>query len=68
MSNTATVDMNEGWTFTNVEQAEPVPTMTDNNDNWGIPENATTTDGWNAPPPAPLPKTSNLHWWGKSSP
>jgi len=43
MSNTATVDTNEGWTFTNVEQVE-LPTMTDNNDNWGIPDNATTTD------------------------
>jgi len=72
MSNTATVDTNEGWTFTNVEQADPeLPTMTDNN--WGIPDNATTTDGWNAPPPAPSPPRSaagqprandhaSLHW------
>jgi len=43
MSNTTTVNTNEGWTFTNIEQAE-LPTMTDNNDNWGIPDNATTTD------------------------
>jgi len=72
MSNTATVDTNEGWTFTNVKQAE-LPTMTNNNDNWGIPDNATTTDGWNAPPPAPSPPLStvgqpsandhaSLHW------
>jgi len=72
MSNTATVDTNKGWTFTNVEQAE-LPTMTDNNNNWGIPDNATTTDGWNAPPPAPSPPVSavgqpsandhaSLHW------
>jgi len=72
MSNTATVDTNEGWTFTNVEQAE-LRTMTDNNDNWGIPDNATTTDGCNTPPPAPSPPLSavgqpsandhaSLHW------
>jgi len=72
MSNTATVITNEGWTFTNVEQAE-LPMMPDNNDNWGIPDNATTTDGWNAPPPAPSPPLSavgqpsandhaSLHW------
>jgi len=72
MSNTTTVDTNEGCTFTNVEQAE-LPTKTDNNDNWGIPDKATTTDGWNAPQPAPSPPLSavgqpsandhaSLHW------
>ena len=72
MSNTAIVDTNEGWTFTNVKQAE-LPMMTNNNDNWAIPDNATTTDGWNAPPPAPSPPVSavgqpsandhaSLHW------
>ena len=74
MSTTATVDTNEGWTFTNVEQGDPeLPMMTDNNDNWGLPTNATTTDGWNAPLPAPSPPLSavgqpsandhaSLHW------
>jgi len=70
MSAAATVDTNEGWTFTNVEQAN---TETEQDNNWGIPANATTTDGWNAPPPAPSPPLSaagqpsandhaSLHW------
>jgi len=71
---TATVKAKEGGTFTNVEQANPeIPIMTENNDNWGIPTNATTTDGWNAPQPAPSPPLStvgqprannhaSLHW------
>jgi len=50
MSTTATVDANEGCTFTNAEQAN---TETEHDNDWGIPTNATTTDGWNAPPPAP---------------
>jgi len=70
MSTTTTVDANEGWTFTNAKQAN---TETEHDNNWGIPANATTTDGWNAPPPAPLPPLSaggqprtndhaSLHW------
>jgi len=52
MCTTATVDANEGWTFTNAEQAN---TETEHDNNWGIPANATTMDKWNAPPPAPSP-------------
>jgi len=55
MSTTTTVDANEGWTFTNAEQAN---TETEHDNNWGIPANATTTDGWNAPLPAPSPPLS----------
>jgi len=55
MSTTATVDANESWTFTNTEQAN---TKTEHYNNWGIPANATTTDRWNAPPPAPSPPLS----------
>jgi len=59
MSTTATVDANEGWTFTDVEQANhEFPIMTENDDNWGILANATTMDGWNAPPPPPSPPLS----------
>jgi len=50
MSTTATFDANEDWTFTNAKQAN---TETEHDNNWGIPANATITDGWNAPPPAP---------------
>jgi len=70
MSTTATVDANEGWTFTNAKQ---VNTETEHDNNWGIPTNATTTDRWNTPPPAPSPPLSaggqphandhaSLHW------
>jgi len=55
MSTTATVNANEGWTFTNAEQAN---TETEHDNDWGIPANATTTDGWNTPPPTPLPLLS----------
>jgi len=55
MSTTATVDANEGWSFTNTEEAY---SETEYDNNWGIPANATTTDGWNAPPPAPSPPLS----------
>ena len=57
ISTTATVDANEGWTFTNAEQAN---TEIEHDNNWSIPANATTTDGWNAPPPAPAGALS----WG----
>jgi len=70
MSTTATVDANEDWTFSNTKQAN---TETEHDNNWGIPANTTTMDGWNAPPPAPSPPLStggqpcdndhvSLHW------
>ena len=70
MSTITTGDANEGWTFTNGEQAN---TKTEHDNNWGNPANATTMDGWNAPLPAPSPPLStvgqphandhaSLHW------
>jgi len=83
MSTTATVDTNEGWTFSgrSLTSEFPITTSTNNeqtkqptnepNNDWGIA--ATTTDGWDAPPAAPLPSLSgaglphtndlaSLHW------
>jgi len=55
MSTTTTVDTNEGRTLTNAKQAN---TETEHDNNCGIPANATTMGGWNAPPPAPSPPLS----------
>jgi hypothetical protein len=70
----------EGWTFTPMtEQAlqdgapAQFPTTTPDNDDWGMPPTATTTDGWNHIPTAPSsprsargqPRTNDhasLHW------
>jgi len=86
MSTTATVDTNEGWTFAGRSRTSEFPTTTEpdnestelpthneNPNDWGIPANATTTDGWKAPPPARSPPLSavgqprandhaSLHW------
>jgi len=68
MATTATVDTNEGWTFTGRSHTYkfPITTSADNeqtelptnepNNDWGIA--ATTTDGWSAPPAAPSPPLS----------
>jgi hypothetical protein len=72
MSTTTTIDTNEGWTFADDKPVSEVPTTTEPDNNWGIP-NATTPDEWDAPPPAPSPPLSavgqprtndhaSLHW------
>jgi len=71
MSTTATIDTNEGWTFAGKSRTSEFPTTTEPDNistelpthneplpDWGIA--ATTTDGWNAPPPAPLPPMSTV--------
>jgi len=70
MSTAATINTNEGWTFANNDQNSP---MTDPDNEWGAAAQATTIDGWDAPPPAPLPphftvgqpcpdNYASLHW------
>jgi len=72
MSTTATVDTNEGWTFTDDTTAPECPTTIKQINDWGPVTQATTTDGWNVPI-APLPPLSavgqpcqdnhtSLHW------
>ena len=69
MSTTATVNTNEGWTFTGRSRSSEFPTTTEpdnestelptcnkNPNDWGIA--ATTTDGWGATPAAPSPLLS----------
>ena len=84
MSTTATIDTNEGWTYAGRSRTSEFLTTTEPDNEatelplhneplpaWGIA--ATTTDGWNAPPAAPLPPMSavgqprtndhaSLHW------
>jgi len=73
MSTTATVDTNEGWTFTGNNSRSKIPVTTEQLNDWGIAAQATTTDRWDAPPAAPSPPLSavgqlwtndhaSLHW------
>jgi len=49
MSTSATVDTNEGWTFTDDTTVSEFPTTTEQNNDWGPVIHATTTDSWNVP-------------------